>query len=225
MSDFLYEKPSDYVNFNDFFIRELKPGARPLPDDENTITSAADCRLMLFDDLAETKDLLIKGKKFSLEKLVNYDADLVNLFKDGSVANFRLAPQDYHRFHSCISGTVEKMFTVDGTSFTTEVIALQSDVDVLGENERTVVHINGDRVNMLYIPIGAEQIGKVNMFIKEGDQVDTGQCLGYFDYGGSDIFVMFAPKVKWDEDIREQSRKGIECLIKVNERIGIIESI
>ena len=46
-----------YKCFNDFFYRKLKPGARPVQneDDPNNICSAADCRLTVYQsvDLAE----------------------------------------------------------------------------------------------------------------------------------------------------------------------------
>jgi len=219
MSDFILELPSSYATFNDFFIREVKKEARPIPEIP-CIGSAGDCRLMVFDSIEEAHNLFIKGKRFSLENMVKNDEELVEMFKNASVANFRLAPQDYHRFHSCISGTVKKIVKIDGTTFTTEPKALKSDINVLGENERVLILIENELQKCLYIPIGAEAVGKVNLSIEEGNFVNQGDCIGYFDYGGSDILVFFEPRILWDQDIQIQSKKGIECLIKANEKIG-----
>ena len=40
----------EFESMNDFFVRELKPECRPIadPEDDRTITSVADCRLMCF---------------------------------------------------------------------------------------------------------------------------------------------------------------------------------
>lgn len=51
-----------FKTFNEFFYRRLKPGARPIghPDDDQVLTSAADCRLMAFDSVEESTRFWIK---------------------------------------------------------------------------------------------------------------------------------------------------------------------
>lgn len=227
MSAFKREMPSEYTTFNDFFTREVKPERRPVaePDNMNVITSAADCRLTVFDNVAQAKDLLIKGKRFSLEALVGpNNKDLAQRFENGSCANFRLAPQDYHRFHSPIAGTVTKIYSLGGSVFTTEVSALQSDIDILTENEREIIVIESENVAILYCPISAESVGKVKIFVEEGQSVNRGDILGLFEYGGSDVFCAWNRVIEWDEDVKFHSMKGIETLVEANERIGVMVS-
>ncbi|CAG8614475.1 3568_t:CDS:2, partial [Dentiscutata erythropus] len=61
-----------YQNFNEFFYRKLKPGARPpaVPGDDNVFVSAADCRLTVFQDIDLAKKYWIKGKHFTVAELV-----------------------------------------------------------------------------------------------------------------------------------------------------------
>lgn len=224
MSQFQKENPSDYKTFNDFFIREVKPGKRPVsdPEDNTVIVSAADCRLVVFNSFEETKDLWIKGKRFSFEKLLNYDKALMEHFREGYVVNFRLAPQDYHRFHSPIAGRIKDIVTVGGTTYSVKTKALESEIDVLGENERDIIVIEGAEGigKVAYVAIGAERVGRVTSIVKQGDLVKKGDELGFFSYGGSDIVVLFEKKVIWDEDLREYSLQGIETMVWANERIG-----
>lgn len=42
MSEALHENPENYQNFNDFFTRALKKGARPFPEDPDLIISPVD---------------------------------------------------------------------------------------------------------------------------------------------------------------------------------------
>ena len=227
MTQFQKEKPEDFRTFNDFFIREVKAEKRPIasPNDPNVITSAADCRLIVFNSLEETKDLWIKGKKFSFEKLLNHDTTLTEHFRYGSVANFRLSPQDYHRFHSPVAGTIEKITNVGGTCYSVQPKAIKSEVDVLGENERDIIVIDGAHGigKVAYVAIGAEKVGRVTTLKKEGAVLMKGDELGYFSYGGSDVLVLFEKKVKWDEDLLEKSLNGMDTLLNVNERIGTFD--
>lgn len=233
MEDFVPDNPHSYKTFNDFFIREVVPEKRPIsePDDDAIITSAADCRLYVFPSVSAAHALFIKGKNFNLNNLISKgvksaDRDraaqnLSWMSQDLSMVNFRLSPMDYHRFHSPVSGTIESIYHIDGQYFTVEPKALESDIDVLGENARSVVSIateNNGRV--LFIPIGAEAVGKVVLFVTEGQKVNKGEELGYFDYGGSDIVAVFEQSVLWDDDLDEHSQMSIETLLHCNDRIG-----
>lgn len=99
----------DYRTFNDFFSRRLKQGARPLaePGDSRVISSAADCRLTVFPSVEDATKVWIKGHNFTLARLLD-DAHVASAsFPPGSsLAIFRLAPADYHRFHSPVGPSV-----------------------------------------------------------------------------------------------------------------------
>lgn len=51
-----------FKTFNEFFYRKLKPGARPIAHESDgfVVTSAADCRLMAFETVDESKQFWIK---------------------------------------------------------------------------------------------------------------------------------------------------------------------
>lgn len=65
-----------------------------------------DSRVVVHDSVALTKELLIKGTDFSTTYLV-MDTQLGARFANAAVASFRLSPQDYHRYHSPVIGTVK----------------------------------------------------------------------------------------------------------------------
>lgn len=91
-----------YKTRNEFFYRKLKKDVRPIPEPENTklIGSAADCRLMVFNNADDAKKIWIKGRQFSVKELINKKGDETNNLPEGSsIAIYRLAPADYHRYH------------------------------------------------------------------------------------------------------------------------------
>ena len=121
--------------FNEFFYRKLKPDARPVtdPKDPNTLVSPADvsrsplrfialltrksqCRAMFFPTIKEATQFWIKGEKFSIAKLLG--ESFKEMYEGGSMCIFRLAPQDYHRFHSPVDGIVGKYSKIGAQYYT-----------------------------------------------------------------------------------------------------------
>src|SRR2546421_11867766 len=95
--------------FNEFFYRELKPDARPVsyPDNPKIIVSPADSRCVVFETIDDATSIWIKGRGFTVERLLGKAyGDEAKRFNGGPLGIFRLAPQDYHRFHVPIDGTM-----------------------------------------------------------------------------------------------------------------------
>lgn len=107
-----------------FSFRKLKPSARPIdaPSDPYRLVSSADCRLLTFETVSHATRLWIKGREFSIARLLG-DAykDDVERYTGGALAILRLAPQDYHRFHSPVEGRIGKMTYIAGEYYTVNV--------------------------------------------------------------------------------------------------------
>ncbi|KAF8953028.1 hypothetical protein BGZ46_003315 [Entomortierella lignicola] len=234
LSELLLPEISQYKTFNEFFYRKLKPEARPIhkADDPNFIVSGADCRLCVFDSISSATQVWIKGKSFSLKNLFQDEA-LAAQFEGGSIALFRLAPQDYHRFHSPVTGQIAKEpVKVDGTYFTVNPMAVNEDLDVFTENVRKVTLIDleqsGETRNenfdqCVFISIGALLVGSIELTGAKdpGNKIKKGGELGYFAYGGSTCILVFKKgAVKFDEDLIQNSLSGVETVVKVGEGIG-----
>ena len=102
----------------------MKPDARPVdkPEDPARLVSAADSRMMAFETVSEATRLWIKGREFSVARLLG-DAyrGQAEKYNGGALAIFRLAPQDYHRFHSPVDGTIGPMTYISGEYYTVNV--------------------------------------------------------------------------------------------------------
>lgn len=225
MSDFEPEDYNKYESFNDFFTRKLNKNSRPISgiNNKKIITSAADCRLTVFNNIDEAKKLWIKGKEFTLSKLIQ-DEQLSKDFIGGSIASFRLSLQDYHHYHSPIEGIIESWKSIPGTYFGVNPFLVNSDLDILGTNARCVIVIKSSIWGkILFIPIGAELVGSVNLTdnVKNKGKIKKGEEIGMFSYGGSNIIIVFEKgKMQWDDDIEKNSKKLIETDILVGETIG-----
>ncbi|KAG0221025.1 hypothetical protein BGX31_010264 [Mortierella sp. GBA43] len=234
LSELLEQDLKQYKCFNEFFYRKLRPDARPICETENpnVIVSSADCRLCVFESISAATQVWIKGKAFSVEQLVQ-DAHLASQFEGGSIALFRLAPQDYHRFHSPVTGTiVGEPRKIDGTYYTVNPMAVNGNLNVFTENVREVTVIDLEQQETknetfdqcVFISIGALLVGSIHLTGAgtPGNRVKKGEELGYFAYGGSTCLLLFkAGAVQFDEDLLANSLKGVETLVRVGERIGV----
>ncbi|KAM0847880.1 hypothetical protein ACQ4PT_054749 [Festuca glaucescens] len=213
-----------FKTFNDFFVRQLKPSARPIAynDQDNIATCAADCRLMAFSSVDESTRFWIKGRKFSIEGLLGADAHS-DAFINGSLVIFRLAPQDYHRFHVPVSGTVEKFVEIPGCLYTVNPIAVNSKYcNVFTENKRVVSIISTSEFGKVaFVAIGATMVGSITFLKKEGDYVHKGDEFGYFSFGGSTVICVFEKEaIQFDADLVANSERSLETLVEVGTTLG-----
>ncbi|KAK1222118.1 hypothetical protein PQX77_015042 [Marasmius sp. AFHP31] len=218
-----------YSTFNEFFYRKLKPGARPIQhaEDSLSICSGADCRLVVYPTIDLAKQFWVKGSNFTVPNILNLppDSAKVQSFAGGSVAIFRLAPQDYHRFHCPIDGVVGEIDNIEGQYYTVNPQAINQDFDVLTTNVRSVLYLTHTPTGkqIAFVAVGALLVGSVlwTKGAEKGSIVRRGEELGYFAYGGSTIVVLF-PKggIDFDEDLLNNSNKSLETLVKVGDSIG-----
>ncbi|KAF2153917.1 hypothetical protein K461DRAFT_224077 [Myriangium duriaei CBS 260.36] len=216
---------SEFKNFNEFFYRKLKPEARPCsaPDQPEIITSPADCRSVVFNRLDEAQRIWVKGREFSVERLLGdaYPED-VKRYQNGAMGIFRLAPQDYHRFHIPVDGIMGEPKLIDGEYYTVNPMAIRSALDVYGENIRVCVPIESERHGrVMVICVGAMMVGSTVITRKTGEKVKRAEELGYFKFGGSTLLVLFEPgAMLFDDDLVDNSNGALETLIRVGMSIG-----
>ncbi|EEE56042.1 hypothetical protein OsJ_04838 [Oryza sativa Japonica Group] len=214
-----------FKTFNEFFVRQLKPGARPIAcyEQDTIATCAADSRLMTFSSVDESTRLWIKGRKFSIEGLLGKDVHSDALC-NGSLVIFRLAPQDYHRFHVPVSGTLEKFVEIPGCLYTVNPIAVNSKYcNVFTENKRVVSIISTSEFGKVaFVAIGATMVGSIEFLKEEGDYVHKGDEFGYFAFGGSTVICVFEKDaIEFDADLLANSARSLETLVSVGMRLGV----
>ncbi|GAB7365775.1 hypothetical protein MBLNU230_g7110t1 [Neophaeotheca triangularis] len=216
---------SEFKNFNEFFFRQLKPDARPCsaPDNPRIIVSPADCRSVVFDELDHAQQIWVKGREFSVERLLGnaYPEDAAR-YKNGGLGIFRLAPQDYHRFHIPVDGIMDEPKLIDGEYYTVNPMAIRSALDVYGENIRVIVPIDSEaHGRVMVICVGAMMVGSTVITRKKGEHVKRAEELGYFKFGGSTILLLFEPgRMVFDDDLVHNSDEALETLVRVGMSIG-----
>lgn len=210
----------EFKNFNEFFYRALKPGARPCsaPDQPGIVVSPADCRSVVFNSVNQATKIWVKGREFSIKRLLGdaYPED-AKRYENGALGIFRLAPQDYHRFHIPVDGVLDEPKLIAGEYYTVNPMAIRSALDVYGENVRVLCPIDSVKHGrVMVICVGAMMVGSTVITRKGGEQVQRGEELGYFKFGGSTLVVLFEEgRMRFDDDLVENSNGALETLVRL----------
>ncbi|ACX81435.1 archaetidylserine decarboxylase [Aggregatibacter actinomycetemcomitans] len=155
MSEAKKENFSDYESFNQFFIRELKDGARKINENPTALCLPADGRVSQIGHIDDELLLQAKGHFFSLSDLLAGDEELVNTFKNGEFATIYLSPRDYHRVHMPCDATLRKMIYVPGALFSVNPFLAEHVPNLFARNERVICLFDTEFGPMVQILVGA----------------------------------------------------------------------
>jgi phosphatidylserine decarboxylase len=199
-----------YPTLQKMFTRKLKPGARPLADDE--FVSPVDGRLSQCGQLGLGGLRLIqaKGKTYSLEMLLG-DEKLAKSFAGGTWATIYLAPYNYHRIHTPVAGRIQQAIHIPGTLWPVNEWSVEQIPDLFCINERMISIIempNGGTVAV--VKVGATNVGRIslayhpnmvanmgqktvqNWFPPQKIEVQKGDELGCFELGSTVVLILDA---------------------------------
>lgn len=152
-----------YETMEDVFTRSLQPGARPI---QGAICSPADGKLVWSIPVKdESEALQVKGMTMSLKKLVFGAREPVNPFRPGWYSTIYLAPHNYHRVHSPVSGQLEKIHYIPGKLWPVNEIFTSVIPGLFTENERLVfeVSVNDKEAQgtVYIVMVGALNVGRM----------------------------------------------------------------
>lgn len=151
---------ASYASFNDFFIRPLKAGARPIATaDFICPVDGAISQLGAIDDHHMVQ---AKGHRFTTTDLVGGDAALAERFCHGSFANLYLSPKDYHRLHMPCTGRLLRMIHVPGALFSVNPVTARGVPNLFARNERVVcVFDSVEHGLFVMVLVGATIVGSI----------------------------------------------------------------
>lgn len=154
MSEAEEPDPTAYGNFNSFFTRPLKAGARPLCSGD-TIASPADGAVSQAGDIVQGRIFQAKGQSYTTVELLGGDLELAALFDKGSFATIYLSPRDYHRVHMPCQGTLIRTVYVPGDLFSVNQTTAERVPRLFARNERLVSVFDTPYGPMASIMVGA----------------------------------------------------------------------
>lgn len=213
----LYES-EHYRSYNAFFTRRIRPEHRPIAPPPHLV-SPCDCKLSVYP-IDGDRRFFIKGSPYSVSELLGGDP-LAAAYDGGWCLICRLAVDDYHRYCYIDDGEKGGNVSIPGALHTVRPIALDH-VNIYKRNTReyTVLHTAhfGDVVQ---VEVGALMVGRICNHRQAG-MFRRGEEKGYFAFGGSTIVLLFRRgTVIPDEELVDNTEKGLETVVRMGETCGV----
>lgn len=220
----------NYVCFNAFFTRALKPGARPQPEDSNAISSPVDARVSEAGIITNETLIQAKGRRYSLQALLGGDPDLAGRFRNGHFATLYLSPRDYHRIHMPCDGRLQETLYIPGHLFSVAPHTTRALANLFTRNERLISLYQTDHGPMALIMVGAIFVSCMEtttagvikaqgrrLFHRQYDELcHRGDEMGRFNMGSTVILLFGEKHIRWHQGL-EAGRQ-----VQVGEKIGTV---
>ncbi|WP_428774334.1 archaetidylserine decarboxylase [Vibrio sp.] len=231
MDEALHSNIDHYQTFNEFFVRELKAGARPISEGESLLTHPADACVSQFGAIEQGQLIQAKGHLFSAQELLGGDASLAEQFAEGEFATLYLSPRDYHRVHMPCDGVLRQMIYVPGDLFSVNPLTANNVPNLFARNERVVCIFDTEFGPMAQVLVGATIVGSIELvwagtvtpprgntvyrwdYPAEGDKavkLSKGEEMGRFKLGSTVINLFAKDQITFDASMQlnAQTRMG-----------------
>jgi len=234
-----------FKSFNQFFLRNLKGGQRPLCKDKaSQAPVVAPCDGGIFylnrdnnGEVVNDKTLNLPGKSGQfdlLDALPGYGP----YFEGGALLDILLWFTDYHHFHAPVDGKVihhglyrgsynYDFGDYDPDDFYAPDLSPSSDrvgwYEKLSKHQRYVWIIKTEDFGLVaMIAIGFWGVGSIVNALKDNAEITRGQYMGHFGYGGSSIVLAFHPSldINFKVGYKPVQDPDHPVLMKVRECLG-----
>jgi phosphatidylserine decarboxylase len=209
--------PAAYVNFNAFFTRPLKAGARPLAD--AGLVCPADGTVSQLGSIEGGRIFQAKGQYFSTLELLGGDEERSALFNNGQFVTIYLSPRDYHRVHMPVAGKLTATTYIPGKLFSVNQVTAENVERLFARNERLVCYFDTDVGPMAMILVGAMVVAGIET-VWSGQEVPAsrrlhtrdlvalpepvslvrGQEMGRFKLGSTVILLFPNESLDWEHE-------------------------
>ena len=207
-----------YRSYNEFFSRKIRPECRPVDLDPLHLISPCDSKLSVFPICPDGR-FSIKHTEYTVASLLQNE-ELAAVYNGGWAMVFRLTVDDYHRYCYAADGRKTRNIRIPGRLHTVNPIA-NDHFPIYKENSREYSLLRTDVFgDIVMMEVGALLVGRIVNHHEEANVV-RGQEKGYFQFGGSTVVLLLkADTAKIDEDILQNSRDGIETVVRFGEKVG-----
>ncbi len=200
-----------WKTYNQMFARRTKPGYRPIAaiDDDTVIVSPADSTNAGQWEVRADSGVTIKGLHWKIQELLS-GSPYADRFQGGIWIHQFLNTTDYHRQHAPVGGKVLESRMIQGACYL-QVLAEPIASDPSGrkhvvmrrqwdlpdqpgyqfQQARGLCVIDSPIGLVAVLPMGMASVSSIIMTAEVGKTLQKGEEISYFQFGGSDIVVVF----------------------------------
>jgi phosphatidylserine decarboxylase len=225
-------RPESFTDFNSFFTRGLKPGARPIADQPGDVACPVDGRVMQVGAAGGGELIQAKDKRFGVAALLKGSDERGLEFQSARFVTLYLSPRDYHRIHMPVGGTLREMTYVPGRLFSVNPKTARVVKGLFLRNERVVAVFDTRAGPAALVLVGAVMVGNIETawhgvvtvprarkiwtrdYRRQDIRLERGDEMGRFNMGSTVILLFGSSSVRWIETLKP----GIS--VRMGERIG-----
>ncbi len=189
-----------YPSLSAFFVRRLRPGARPIDADPRAIVAPCDGTLQALDRVHRGTLLQAKGRAYPLEEFLGPPSPALDrpaLDREGSLAfTIYLCPRDYHRVHAPCAAELAEVRWLGGDRRSVAPAVLARRERVLATNERAVLRLESAEGTWYLVMVGALNVGRIRVVGVEPGRspsrpvsLEKGAELARFELGSTVVLV------------------------------------
>jgi phosphatidylserine decarboxylase len=201
-------KKGEFRSLHDCFVRELKPGARPVHADPAVLVSPCDAIVGASGSVADGALIQAKGFPYTLMDLLG-DAALAREFRDATYLTLRITSSMYHRFHAPHDLRVRRVTYFSGDTWNVNPVALRRVERLFCRNERALLRtrLEAGGHELLLVPVAAVLVASIRLHFLDvllhlryrgPNLIDCdaryakGEEMGWFEHGST--ILVFAPR-------------------------------
>lgn len=204
-------KQQNFASLHECFIRELKPGLRPLNPSPNIVTSPCDAIVGACGEIKQGAVIQAKGFPYTLESLLGASSqsrEWIQKLEGGIFVTLRLTSSMYHRFHAPHDAQLKHVTYISGDTWNVNPIALTRIEQLFCKNERAVLQMQMmSGTPFLLVPVAAVLVASMrfhaldvllHLRYKGPNEIPCdatyakGDEMGWFQHGST--ILMFFPK-------------------------------
>lgn len=206
---------SEYKTLHDFFIRNLKQGAREVDQNQASVVSPVDAVIEDIGTITMDRKIIVKGKSYSTTEMLG-GLSRAKKYQNGTYMIFYLSPSNYHRIHSPVSGKVAEQWSLGTFSYPVNKVGLKYGKSPLSKNYRTITEVRLANRSLAIVKIGAMFINSIEIH-DIGEELEKGMEMAYFTFGSTVVLLFEHGLFELSPAIQ------VPCAIHVGECIGFIQ--
>lgn len=235
MNEAAESDPRAYPDFNHFFTRPLKAGARPLAAGASDLCCPVDGRVSQIGALQDDSMLQAKGRTFSLTQLLGGEPARARPFRNGGFVTLYLSPRDYHRIHMPLRGQLREMVHIPGKLLSVSPLTTRMAPELFARNERVATLFETAAGPMAMVLVGAINVASIETawagpvtpplgneirrwtYPATGpDAIDLpkGAEMGRFNMGSTVILAFGDGAIAWDSNMTP------EAAVRMGQKLG-----
>ncbi len=168
----------DYLSFNEFFTRGLKPKSRPISS--SLVVSPVDGTVSQSGYIKDSQIIQAKGHYFEVSQLLASES--ASIFNNGQFSTIYLSPKDYHRVHMPFDAKLISMRYIPGNLFSVNQRTVNKVKGIFARNERIVCHFDASFGEAVFVLVGAIFVGSMQTSWQGQITPPYGKYVKAYDY-------------------------------------------